>query len=395
MKILILTNYFTPDFSAGSFRMQALLDAALRHDDPDIQIDIYTTFPNRYGAGTEDLVQLEIQKNVKIHRTRIPSHQGQMFLQSLAYIVFFVRVLIYTKRGDYDLVFATSSRLFTAFLGALIARRNSAVLFLDIRDLFTDTLNELFPSLVKLLLLPPLKFIEKWTLGSADAINVVSPGFVRHVKLLAKTPHISVITNGIDEDFLMYRPKIKRPSGAKTKILYAGNIGDGQGLENIIPKAAKRLEEFVSFKIIGAGGRGRELDLALLEANCSNVEFIGPIERRKLIAEYDDADILFLHLNDYTAFEKVLPSKIFEYASTGKPIVAGVSGYAKKLLETEVVGSFVFQPNDVDAFIEIVNSLKSTAAEYDRTEFKVRYARVELMDELFKAIINIEKINDI
>ena len=68
---------------------------------------------------------------------------------------------------------------------------------------------------------------------------------------------------------------------------------------------------------------------------------------------------------------------------------------AKKLLKTEVVGSFVFQPNDVDAFIEIVNSLKNNATEYDRTEFKVRYARVELMDELFKAIIKSEKINDI
>ena len=82
MKILILTNYFTPDFSAGSFRMQALLDAALRHDDPDIQIDIYTTFPNRYGAGSEDLIQFEIQKNVKINRIRIPNHNGQMIFQT-------------------------------------------------------------------------------------------------------------------------------------------------------------------------------------------------------------------------------------------------------------------------------------------------------------------------
>jgi len=32
-----------------------------------------------------------------------------------------------------------------------------------------------------------------------------------------------------------------------------------------------------------------------------------------------DADVLFLHLNAYKAFEKVLPSKIFEYAATGRP----------------------------------------------------------------------------
>ena len=46
-------------------------------------------------------------------------------------------------------------------------------------------------------------------------------------------------------------------------------------------------------------------------------------------------DVLFLHLNDYSAFRKVIPSKIFEYAATGKPIVAGVSGYAAEFLRHE------------------------------------------------------------
>ena len=50
------------------------------------------------------------------------------------------------------------------------------------------------------------------------------------------------------------------------------------------------------------------------------------------MSEYDKASILFLHLNDYEAFYKVLPSKIFEYATTGKPIIAGVNGFAKDVI---------------------------------------------------------------
>ena len=38
---------------------------------------------------------------------------------------------------------------------------------------------------------------------------------------------------------------------------------------------------------------------------------------------------LFLQLNNIKAFENVLPSKIFDYGSYNKPILAGVSGIAK------------------------------------------------------------------
>ena len=57
------------------------------------------------------------------------------------------------------------------------------------------------------------------------------------------------------------------------------------------------------------------------------MQIIDPVSRSDLFDEYKNADVLFLHLNDYAAFRKVLPSKIFEYAATGKPILAGVAGY--------------------------------------------------------------------
>jgi hypothetical protein len=47
---------------------------------------------------------------------------------------------------DYDLVLATSSRLMTAALGALIARRKRARLYLDIRDIFVDTIGDVSPG---------------------------------------------------------------------------------------------------------------------------------------------------------------------------------------------------------------------------------------------------------
>jgi hypothetical protein len=54
-----------------------------------------------------------------------------------------------------------------------------------------------------------------------------------------------------------------------------------------------------------------------------------------------------LHLNAFPAFEKVLPSKIFEYAGLGKPILAGVAGYPASFIQNEVNNAQVFEPCNV------------------------------------------------
>ena len=53
--------------------------------------------------------------------------------------------------------------------------------------------------------------------------------------------------------------------------------------------------------------------------------------QHELLNYYNQANILFLHLNSIKAFEKVLPSKIFEYAASNKPILAGVEDLLKNL----------------------------------------------------------------
>ena len=76
--------------------------------------------------------------------------------------------------------------------------------------------------------------------------------------------------------------------------------------------------------MIGDGSRKAALDLAV--AGLDNVELRPPMARTQLLEAYRSADVLFLHLGAVPAFEKVLPSKLFEYAALGKPILAGVAG---------------------------------------------------------------------
>lgn len=387
MRILILTNYFTPDFSAGSFRMQAFVDAISRNKPDNLKVDLFTTYPNRYGKSNKKISALEDYGWLKIHRVKIPAHNGKMISQSFSYSVFFCKTLFFTRRQRYDLVFSTSSRLFTAFLGSIIASRYRSRLYLDIRDLFTDTFADLFEGSKFRYLLPVFNYLERKTIGSATAINVVSPGFVDHIKAQTELKEINVITNGIDPEFIVKKQPNSETKNKELKILYAGNIGDGQGLENIIPEAAKQLKGKARFKIIGAGGKRDALQYAVKLHECSNVEIKEPIARENLIQEYQKSDALFLHLNDFEAFKKVLPSKIFEYAASGKPIIAGVSGCAKDLLTNEISGSFVFPPNEITGLLKIVDRLQSEPRQFNRKEFTKKYGRELLMEKLFASVL--------
>ena len=170
----------------------------------------------------------------------------------------------------------------------------------------------------------------------ADRINLVSRGFESYFR--SRYPDRSYVwfTNGIDVGSFLRRPigpRLQKTAVAKGPLLvvYAGNIGDGQGLHVILPQLARRLGRRVHFRVIGDGGRRELLAQRLARAGVDNVDIMAPPPRPALLAAYSNADILFLHLNAHAAFEKVLPSKIFEYAATGKPIWAGVAGYAARI----------------------------------------------------------------
>jgi len=99
-------------------------------------------------------------------------------------------------------VFATSSRLFTAFLGAVIARMKSARLYLDIRDIFTDTMKSLLSPPVSWIVLPIFLLVERFTISKADKVNLVSEGFREYFNNIAPEKEFSFFTNGIDEEFV-------------------------------------------------------------------------------------------------------------------------------------------------------------------------------------------------
>jgi hypothetical protein len=109
--------------------------------------------------------------------------------------------------------------------------------------------------------------------------------------------------------------------------------------------------------------------------------------RKELVEAYKSADVLFLHLNDYPAFRKVLPSKVFEYGAMGKPVWAGVSGFAATFVRTELSNSALFHPCDVEGALKSFNDLRFENTL--RNDFVRKYSRGRVTRELAEDILSI------
>lgn len=388
-RIVYLTFYFEPDLCAGSFRNSPLAKVLAEKVKEDSVVEVYTTMPNRYDTYHAEASAYEERGNLIIHRIALPAHESGMMDQIKSFYTYFKEVIRLNKGQKADLIFASSSRLFTAFLGYILSIKYKKPLYLDIRDIFVDTISDVIKSpIIKLFMLPVLKLIEYQTFSKAVHINLISGGFKTYFQQF-KGVEFSEFTNGIDDEFLQVKQNpvsLRKEHHAVKTIVYAGNIGEGQGLHKIIPEAAAMLGEGYQFIIIGDGGAKGKLLSELQKRHVTNVELRKPIQRNLLIEEYQKADYLFLHLNDLDAFKKVLPSKIFELATFDSPMIAGVSGYAKEFIEKEITCSFVFSPCDVEAMVRGVKEFNE-GKEIDRKEFFSKYNRDHINHAMAESII--------
>ena len=392
-KILYLTFYFKPDLCAGSFRNSPLLEELARQaEEKNVAIDVFTTLPNRYSTFSQEAQAIEVQGNVKVERIAIPQHQSGIKDQSFSFKAYYDEVRKRVKHEQYDMVFASSSRLFTAFLGYSIARSRKIPLYLDIRDIFVDTINEVLKNpMVKLGAIPFLKFVEKRTFGYAQHINLISAGFKPYFSQYNHADY-SYFSNGIDDVFIEENKKAQafEPGAGRKKIVYAGNIGEGQGLHKVVPQAAKLLGDSHEFHIIGDGGAKKLLKEKIREEGVNNVILRDPIGRSSLIEEYHQADYLFIHLNDYEAFKKVLPSKIFELAMFNKPLLAGVNGYAREFIQKNLPDSVLFFPGKAEELVEKLKKLEeSPRPKVDRTAFVEKFNRAAINKKMAQSILNL------
>ena len=394
MKIVFFTFYYPPDLCAGSFRAIALAQALSERMKDDDELHIITTHPNRYENHRVKADNVEMHGNITVHRISVPSHKSGMLSQARTFITYALASYKLSNNLNPDFLIGTTSRLMTGVLTGISARKLGCKYFIDLRDIFSETISDIFSQKSKLLGFvskTTFSLLERWLFNNAIGVNVVSAGFPEYFQAKGvDTSNWSFFPNGVDKEFINL-PFIENKNSKNIKtILYAGNIGSGQGLETVLPATAKRMGSRYRFLVIGGGGASSKLINAIKSNNVNNIEILPPVKREKLIKYYKDADILFLHLNDIPAFRRVLPSKIFEYTALSRPIVAGLGGYSAKFIVDNVPYATIFNSGDVDGCVDAIKKAESLEIkDKNINTFVEKYSREKIMNKMAKHIFSL------
>ena len=399
IKFLVLSYYFTPDFCAGSFRCQSLADSFNNNKSIDL-VTILTTSPQRYGH-IENVPNREKFGKVNIIRFNTPEHKNKFYRQVIAYFFFAFKAIRYSfnHSKDYNYILSTSSRLGTAFAGFVISKYSKKPHFLDLRDVFSDSLNSLKFSnnIIGKNIIKIIKNIENIVTKNASWINIVSSGFLKYKHIQNSSLEINIFTNGIDKIFIDNRKNKTHKEcnpNLPLQIVYAGNMGLGQSLEKTVIPVAKHFGDKVLFQLIGDGSSIDKIKNLIIREELTNIQLTPPVKRTSLIKYYNNADVLFLQLNDISAFENVLPSKIFDYGSFDKPILAGVNGTSKFFLEKYLPDSYIFEPNNYRQAIKLVDKILNDKIKINNNLFVKKFSRKKIANNFVKSIISTIKKNN-
>lgn len=350
-KITLLVDNFTPDLGAASFRFESIVKELANKGN---QINIIASYPNRI-----DLVNFEEfkYKNIQVTRVNKRKLKENIIQRAFNYFNFFyeaIKVGIKISK-DSDLIIATSPQLLVGVAGAIISKVNKKKFLLDIRDLWPDIVLDMGVMKKYNPIYLFLKLLEKFMYKQSDYLVYNSPGFKEYLESKYPKEKMTLITNGIDDYILDYfrNKEIKIEKKEKYKILYAGNLGIAQDIK-ILVDLAKKIEN-VEIILIGKGSQEKVILEKINDLKVENVKLISSIPRKELLKLYEAVDILFLQLKDIRMFEKTIPSKIFEYLATQKPIIYGVEGIAKKILKEEFNRKYYFKANDLESLEKVLD----------------------------------------
>lgn len=368
--------------------MKALVDALVEIAGDSLEIEVLTAQPHRYSAHRPQAEPVERNGAVSVFRFSVPLSRGRKFALLRAYLAFWRHCRQHLAARQADAVFASSARLIPAVIGARLAAKLGAYLHLDIRDLFARNFREMHRGWLWRPVNRIIDELESRTLARADSISLVSSGFRDYLPVSAMRTRLSVHPNGIDPEFVVESEDLfpGRDAEGKIEVVYAGNIGRAQGLELIVPELASALEERARFTIYGDGAGKSLLQARLEEQGVTNVQLCDAVARERLPLVYRRAHVLFLHLRPLAALEAAVPSKIFEYGASGKPILAGVSGMAAELLTAEVPNSAIFPPGNVQRGLEAFERL--CLCHTARSSFVSRYNRGAISREMARELLD-------
>lgn len=404
MKLLYVSQYFHPEIGAPTNRALA----NVRHlANQGHEVTVLTEMPNHpkgiiFEGYKHKLFCREKFENFFINRVWIYTNPKKNFItRILFYITFPVMAVIHTLLNwkRYDVIYVSSPPLFVGITGIALKTffKKSKFIF-ELRDLWPHAAVEMGALKSRQLIKFSYK-LEKKLYNTADHIVAVTERFKTNIIERGFDGNkISVVRNGSDLEFehqpVSEKMKSKYLQNNSFIVLYAGNLGIAQNLTTILKAANELKTENILFLMVGSGPEEKLLKDFASKNELNNVVFTGLIPKEEMNQYLSIADCGLIPLKNIPVFERTIPSKLFDYMSADLPILLGVKGEAKEILETAHAG-IAFEPDDHNDLSKKIMYLKNNENELSKLKGKGRnfiiehFDRRKLAEQLEKVILDV------
>ncbi|WP_299098140.1 glycosyltransferase family 4 protein [uncultured Winogradskyella sp.] len=352
-KLMIITSYFPPEIGAASNRIFHLADGL--KDDYDV--NVVTPLPNYptgkiFSAYKGKFSSKTVENGIKINRLWIyASVSKNKFLRLIAMLSYsFSLVWFIMWHKIPDKVIVQSPPLLVSFTCMFLLRYKKRKLILNVSDLWPSAGLEL-GALKEGFAYNILKKLEAFNYKKADLILGQSNEILNHVKTITTKPELFLYRNFPEIEF----PKLKdttAPNG-KIKMVYAGLLGVAQGIYKLCNEIDYTA---IEFHIYGSGAEEQVIK-SLIETNKDlPLYFHGRVNRtelHKVLLSYDLTIIPLLN-----RIYGSVPSKIFEYAKLGLPMLYFGGGEGEDIIKKNNLG-WVAKESDYEDLNTVLKSISS------------------------------------
>jgi len=366
VRILLFSQYFPPEMGALAVRSyeHSLWWVQMGH-----KVTVICGTPNYpdgkvYEGFRNRLFQRRDVDGIEVIRTWVlPQPNRNTWERISNYLSYFITsVLAGFRVRKPDIVIGSSPQLLTGLAAYLIAKIRRIPFVLEIRDLWPESIAASGPT-DNSLLLRALTGIANFLYRRADKVVVVTEPFKKRLSQIpgVNKKRIIVVPNAINLRILNPGNRACKSIRAryalegKFVVSYVGTIGAAHGIGIVLDAAAKlRENREIVFLLVGDGAERKKLEKESNRRKLVNVIFAGRQPKEDIPAFLRASDVSLVLLRRREVFKTVIPSKMLESMAMSKPIILGVEGEARRILEEAGTG-IPITPENVG---ELVNAIE-------------------------------------
>ncbi len=341
------------------------------------EVSVLTGFPNHptgvvpaeWRARLRRLIHTERIGRVDVFRTwlwPLPNRKAHERMRNYASFCISAALRGMTLPRP-DVIIASSPQLLVGLSGWWISFTRQIPFVFEVRDLWPESLTAVGVGNENSLLHHALAAVAKFLYERSDRIVVVTPAFREHLMRHWHVPEekIAVVENGVETD--LFSPlsaaandALRNELGAEGKFLasYIGTMGNAHGLETLLAAAQLSQNPDVLFLLVGEGAEKERIKTLAQSRGLSNVRFLDQQSREKIPAFISASDACLVLLKKTDIFKTVIPTKMLEFMSCARPVILGVDGQARQIIEDAGAG-IVIEPENAAALVAAISQLSS------------------------------------